>query len=492
MAGSEHPPGGDGGAGAARGRRPSARVLSAAVAALVVVVGGGYLAAHLGRSGHADTTPLKIAGTAEPPVLAVPAPGPSGSGGGTGTSYVARGALPKGPSSAHVYREGPAVTAGQVAALAHALGVRGTPRVVDGSWQVGAGSGRQLRVARQAPGSWTYLRVPAAPGAGGCTAATPCPMRPDGAAAPSGGVVGPASEATALKAAAPVLEAAGEADAKVDASRLLGGVRLVNADPVVGGLPTYGWETALQIGTDGSVAGGSGLLSAPGRGASYPVIGAADALKALNASGGTAGCAPPGPRTGPVTGAEPAHTASCGPVGPPRRVPVDRAVFGLSAQTVDGGKALVPSWLFTAHPAGAAPYTVARPALPSRYLASVPPRHGMRPAAPAPAAPSTPPGAAASGTRPSATPGRGVAPDVMSYAAQGRDLRVTFWGGVCGSYGLRADESGSAVRVEVEKPKPTGSACVAMAKEFHETVRLDRPLGDRRVVDASGDAVPRS
>jgi hypothetical protein len=69
---------------------------------------------------------------------------------------------------------------------------------------------------------------------------------------------------------------------------------------------------------------------------------------------------------------------------------------------------------------------------------------------------------------------------------------VNFWGGVCGTYGIRADESASQVRVLLEPPAPQpGKACPALAKELTKTVTLHRPVGDRDVVNgATGATVP--
>lgn len=45
------------------------------------------------------------------------------------------------------------------------------------------------------------------------------------------------TETAAKKAAVPVLKALGQDDAKLDASELMGAVRVVNADPKVGACP---------------------------------------------------------------------------------------------------------------------------------------------------------------------------------------------------------------------------------------------------------------
>ena len=180
--------------------------------------------------------------------------------------------------------------------LAKALGVEGKPLSEGGSWRVGSagdGSGPLLRVNTDAPGAWTFSRF--APGTDNCRKADVCV---------SGSADGgePVSEAVARQAAAPVLKALGQDDTKLDAKQLMGAVRVVNADPEVGGLPTYGWTTGLQVGAEGNVVGGSGMLKAPAKSDTYPVVGADEALDLLNEAGGSpdggggiAGCADPVP-----------------------------------------------------------------------------------------------------------------------------------------------------------------------------------------------------
>src|SRR5690606_37906230 len=137
------------------------------------------------------------------------------------------------------------------------------------------GSGPTLRVDRAAPGSWTFSRN--TPGTDNCKGAT---------CKPSGGDGPVVSEAAARKAAAPVLKAAGQDDAKLDASRITGGKRVVNADPEVGGLPTYGWTTGVVVGASGEVVGANGRLAEPLKGDVYPTVSARKALDLMNAAPG--------------------------------------------------------------------------------------------------------------------------------------------------------------------------------------------------------------
>ncbi|CAM5232177.1 Large membrane protein OS=Streptomyces alboniger OX=132473 GN=CP975_09495 PE=4 SV=1 [Streptomyces alboniger] len=371
------------------------------------------------------------------------------------------------------------VTRAEVAALAEALGVSGTPTLRDGAWKVTPdkdGSGPSLQVNKQAPGTWTYTGH----GTGGtddCPKGKPCSAT---SAAPDGELGDAVGERAAKDAAAPVLKALGQDDAKLDARQLMGAVRVVNADPKVDGLPTYGWSTGIQVGSDGEVVGGSGRLKAPVKGAEYPVIGAAETLDRLNSKGGSggggiAGCATPVPHADDSTKTEGGGTkqAPCTPSPtPPKPQPiaVSGATFGLAAHFVDGRQALVPSWLFEVKPEGAEEsFTVTHPAVAPKYLTS-PTRAG------------TP--------EPTGKPERGDgAARIESYRADGTSLTVNFWGGACSEYSASASEDGDRVRVTVSEQQQEGKVCVMMAKEMRDTVTLDEPLGDREVVDTAGGKV---
>ncbi|KQX53303.1 MULTISPECIES: hypothetical protein [unclassified Streptomyces] len=488
-------------------------VLAASVAAGVLLAGGGgvYLAATAsgddtgpaGRAADAAGPPpqLRLGGGGTDPGGGATtrggpgiAPGePDPGGGPNGTVYTAKGPLPQGPSSAAVHRPEGLVTSAEVTRLADALGVSGRPALVGDVWTIRPeqdGSGPRLDVAKRAPGNWTYSWYDGGPVGDTCLKGKACPPPGEPSKSSPGGT--PLSEAAAKAAAAPVLKALGQDDAKVDASRVVNGsVRVVNADPVVGGLPTHGWSTGLHIGRDGKPVSGSGMLKAPVEGAVYPVVGASKALAALNeeskGSGpiGADGCLGKPPSSpGDVIGngrvegeGKPEPGGPCRTVvdrAQPERVAVTGAVFGLAARDVEGERLLVPSWLFTADPDDGAPYTVAETAVATEYLAP-----------PAKPAPTPPPGE--DGTAP--------ARQVESYRAEdgGRKLAVTFWGGVCSTYEVTAEERPERVAVRItESPVDPDRVCVMIAKEFTRTVTLQVPLGSRPVVDAaSGEAVPR-
>ncbi|KUL37812.1 hypothetical protein ADL22_20735 [Streptomyces sp. NRRL F-4489] len=471
-----------------RGRRTP--LVAASVAAAVLLAGGGaayWAASASGGSGG----PAGAAGDGPPPLvldsasIAVGEPAPNGG------HYRIAGALPEGPRSAPVYRPAGEVGRAAVERLAKALDVAGTARPDGAWWTVGGpgpdGRGATLRVGRTGAGSWTFSRYgggdgvkcPLAGERPGCPSYRGGADGPDGAGGDGGG--GPLPEAAARRAAAPVLAALGQPGARLDAHQAYGAVRVVTADPVIGGLPTYGWQSRLQIGADGQVVGGSGELAAPVKGAEYPVRDARATLAGLNSGGGArtpAGCptVPTFQHKDSKT-PHPGGIAPCEPA-PDGRHPADEvtgAVFGLAARYAQGGTVLVPSWLYTVRAAGAgqAPGStsvVAGTAVDPRYL------RGPGPAGPRPSEP----GATA------------MALSGYTVSGDGRTLTVHFWGGVCSTYEASARESAGAVRVTVTgKEKHPGQICVKIAKDFTKTVALAKPLDGRKVVDASsGAAVP--
>ncbi|MFJ3230216.1 hypothetical protein [Streptomyces sp. NPDC086787] len=485
----------DGSARSQAGWRRSGVIAAAVVAAVLVVGGGGtYLATAGDGGGGADAGAGGAGGGATPPPLPLDDSSASASSGGNGiapgepnpygVTYRADGKLPDGPGSAAVYRSTGEVGKEDVARLAKALGVDATPVTVGDSWQVGAGkdgSGPVLRVARQAPGSWTFSRY--SPGTDNCKKITTCHAQDPAAPAAT-----PVSVADAEKAAAPVLKALGQDDAKVDARQVMGAQRVVNADPVVDGLPTHGWTTGLTVGVGGELVGGSGQLTAPAKGASYPVLSADRALKLMNSAPrtdhrmGIGGCADPVPLKdrfeqpcGAGKSGTPGAPGTSAAAGNSPTVTIERAVFGLAAHSVGGRQALVPSWLFEVRGAqpGAAD-TVTYPAVDPKYLTSASAPETKSPTSPTSPKPPKPRNAAATG-----------------YKADGENLTVTFSGGVCADYTASADEDSDRVTVTVtEKPWP-GKVCIMIAKQYERTVHLHGSLGSREVVGPDGQKIPK-
>ncbi|MGW7166293.1 hypothetical protein ACWGH3_13505 [Streptomyces sp. NPDC054884] len=473
---------GDG--GPAPGPRRRSPLLIASVAAAVLLVGGGgaYLTADAVSGSGGGSGPGSPSGDGSPSVLALDdhtagagasRSAPNGIAPGEpnpyGVTYQAGGTLPDGPGSAPVYWAKGEVTADEAARLAKALGVVGTP-VADGeAWRIGAGdsSGPALRVNRQAPGMWTFTRY--APGTDNCTAfSDKCAQSQSQTPATDE----PVSEAAAKKAAAPILKALGQDDAKVDASLTMGAQRMVNADPVVGGLPTYSWTTGISVNAQGEVVAGNGQLEAPAKGDVYPLVSAQEALDALNSAPGTGhrmgigGCASPVPLKERLE--SPCGTSTSAPKR--QTATVEDAVLGLAPHTSGGRQVLVPSWLFAVRAAGGADgYTVAQPAVEPAYLQSA--------------------------TTPTPTPrpsGSSATRDVRvdGYSAEGRELTVAFTGGVCADYKATATESKDEVRVTVTQTPWPDKVCIMIAKEYHQVVQLDEPLGARKVVGSDGAGVP--
>ncbi|MEU9110408.1 hypothetical protein AB0D04_01105 [Streptomyces sp. NPDC048483] len=484
-------------------RRPS-RFVIASMAAAVLLAGGGAAYWASSASGGGDT-PAGAAAKGDPPPLALDGYTGGGIAAGEpnpqGAHYKAVKQLPAGPGSAPVYRPKGQIGKAAVERLAKALDVTGKVRSEGTAWKVGGltrdARSPVLQVNKTGSGSWTYSQygtpggtncaLPASPkGDAGTASSRPgCPSYRGGGDASTeddGSGKGAVSAERAKKAVRPALKALGQENARLDASGLSGAVRIVTADPVLGGLPTYGWQSDLQVGSDGQVVGGSGQLAHPVKGADYPVLSADKTLDRLNSGDGRkpAACpsTPPGKKGGtPIAPCEPSPTKGQKPTE------VTGAVFGLAVQYVDGGQALVPSWLYTVRQPGAedgpdATSTVAHPAVNPKYLAHTPDRPSQTPGGP-PQKPSGKPGA--------------MALESYAVADGGKKLTLHFWGGVCSTYTVSAEESGTTVKTQVVgKDKKPHQVCVKIAKEFTRSVTLDKPLDGRKVIDAStGKSVPK-
>ncbi|MGW7379384.1 hypothetical protein [Streptomyces sp. NPDC054794] len=476
----------DGDGGERSGRRKSPLVAaSVAAAVLLVGIGGTYLAAHANGDSRGGTGSSAPGGDGTPPPLALDGVSEGGTEGIApgepnpyGVRYEVGGSLPDGPGSAAVYRAQGQVTQDEVARLAKALGIDGTPVAEGQTWRVGRdAAGPSLRVNKEAPGSWTFSRY--APGTDNCKGTLVCAQDP-GAPADD-----PVTVTAAKKAAAPILKALGQDDAKVDANQVMGAQRVVNADPVVGGLPTYGWTTGLTVDKQGEVIGGNGLLKSPAKSDTYPVLSARKTLDLMNAAPhtdhrmGIGGCASPVPMKDRLE--QPCGSSTTAPKQDTAAVTVEHAVFGLASHSVDGRQALVPSWLFEVRGTDArGTFTVTHPAIDPKYLVPA-------------SAPSTAPSAAPTspGDRPTATEAptaRNVKVD--GYTSDDRELTVSFTGGVCADYKASAEESADEVTVRVTETPWPDKVCVLIAKQYAQTVRLDQPLGTRKVVGTDGSAVP--
>ncbi|MYY09038.1 hypothetical protein GT204_09025 [Streptomyces sp. SID4919] len=474
-------PGGTDRGAAPRGAwRRSPVVVSVTAAVLLAGGGGTYLAVAASGDAQRDRGEGVTApgDDAAPPPLALD--GPGGDTGGEpgiapgepdpgGPLYRARGELPRGPGTAAVHRPDAEVTAGEVRRLAEALGVPGTPRLSGETWRVGTpkdGSGPSLQAARDGGGTWTFQRYAAGPD--GCGTTATCA---DGGADRTSVDTAPIGERAAKSAAAPVLKALGQDDAKLDARQVMGSARVVNAAPRVGGLPTFGWSTGVQVGPTGEVVRASGHLGEPRAGDRYPVISARKALELLNQQGGgrvgIGGCADPVPH-------QDDPSVACGDGGAAKaREPltVTGAEFGLAVRLADSRPALVPSWLFEVRPKGAGePYTVTYPAVDPRHLAD--------------------PGKSGGEEKPDGARTT-VDKEVAWYETRkdGRELVLHALAGMCGGVTASAEPRGDTVVVRVTEAPDPERVCVYALKQHELTVTLAEPLGDRAVVDGKGRPV---
>ncbi|MFG1806518.1 hypothetical protein [Streptomyces sp. NPDC049040] len=505
-----------------RGRRLTVALVAAAV--LAAAGGGAYWAVSADGGGKpaathpgASTSLTAVAPEGEDPA----GPGAAAAGGG----YRLTGTLPAdGPASAPLYRPDGGADKAAVGRLATLLGLTGPVVADSGSWRVGSadGTGPALLVSQDAPGTWSYARNgQAAPGAGTFVppALPKVPPPSDGGAADQGstshratgsgtaadGGTAPVSGQRAEAVAAPVLDGLGLSGARVDATRTAGSTRTVTADPVVGGLPTHGWETGLEVGPDGRITGGHGRLSALAEGGSLPVITADQAYRNLSSArvmqpDHRMSCQVPMPDQGRTQAGGNAAGPTVSPTYPgqdktlPHSVPcvaphvpptdITGAEFGLATQFAAGGQALVPAWLFTAVPeGGTAGSVIAQQAVDPADLPGGR-DGGNAPGGPSPASPATPPAPAGP---PSADGSHRSA--VSGYRLHGSSLTLTFWGGVCETYRGSAMETADQVRVTViGTVKDPGAACPAISKSQTTTVALDGPLAGRTVVDAVSGA----
>lgn len=187
------------------------------------------------------------------------------------------------------------------------------------------------------PGS-ACVQVCPEPGPGGSTEPVPLPEPEPPADLPT------AEEAEVI--ARSTLAAAG-IDLHGTRTRMDDGfsVWVLVADPVVGGLPTFGMTTSVGVGADGLIEFASGWLGDPERGDAYDLVGVDAALDRLAEASGWVSHAP-GPR---------ADCPDCDGAAPPAPVRLDAIEVGLQLVPAYGAEEawLVPSYLFGIADAGA-------------------------------------------------------------------------------------------------------------------------------------------
>jgi hypothetical protein len=449
--------------------------LAAGAAVLALVVGTTYL---LRDGGSAP-------GSADLPLLRIGAGTSAADSASTKDRVIVSATLPAGPNSSRVYRFGSALP--DPARLADALDL--APSQVRTGQAVTTDQGTVLRVGTGRGAPWQFARAGAyvcldqlvGEGSDGSVSSTCAAPPPSSKSAP----VDPPSDADAIDAARPVLAAVGldADDATVEPASSFGTAiasRTVRVDPAVDGAPTSGFATSVTADASGVVAA-SGWLAPAQPSDSYPVIGARDAVDRLAAMPvPLMACAetvpiPPGP--------------ACG--GP---LEVIGASFGRSLQWEGSGdKALlVPSWLFDIK---GATEPIAIVAVDPAFLEDPLPADpgGGSSGSGGTAVPGSPgtagPGAPATPVAPAVEPSPTSRFESVAAADGDAALRVTFYGGVdsCYTYDVVAKESVDEVALELVE-KRTADICIDMAQQYERVVKLARPLGDRRVVDAVTDS----
>lgn len=412
-------------------------------------------------------------------------------------SYALTGDAGKAPDEAPVYRT-TKVEESTVAKLASALGMKAKPVKQGETWVVSEGrdgTGPALRVsgtAKGQQGQWSFSRH--SPGASAKCGKLPQPDKPprcpsfeggvgtgpdtpvssddvptrDGAAGERAGGQDPVSEREAKRTAGPVLRVLGLEQAELDASATTGALRTVKAQPALDGLAVQGWDTRLTVGAGGDLVRGNGALAPLAKGATYPVLGAQETLKELNKH-------------------RPIHTeihcvkepCEGGKKSGPTKV--SRASFILAAHTSQGKRVLVPSWSFEL----GGDKSVSYPALAPRHLE----KDTGKPSDGSGSSGDSRPGGGSSGSVDPSKPAKPAPPgnSVESYGASDRTLTVHFWGGVCSDYSVKAKETAERVRITIEeKEHEPGAPCIKIAKAMSDKVTLDKPVGERTVVDEDG------
>jgi hypothetical protein len=451
----------------------------------------------------------------------------AGSSPTSGSGYTLTGTLPAGqPDDAPAYTlpKGPA-DADVVAALARALHA-GTP-VRDGDgWRAGG-----LFVSGDAGQSWWWapcaadtvvrsgeqvacaspgIAVPApspvdgggsAPNAGtadgsvGSGAATPesspgavsgsggtgtgtaiaPPPAPDASPVPE---PSPMSEDAVRAAVQPLFDALGLdlSKARVEGWPYGGSATLTRT---VGGLEAYGLQTSVQVDRDGTVQSAGGFLGVPDKGDSYPLVTAQAAYDDLPPMVTTMLC--------PVS----PDGKGCGSPAPTE---ITGARLGLMMQPLASGEqALVPAWLFEVK-GWTEPLAVV--AVQAKYLAT------DEPTDPATVKPDPSGGIVPPAPPPGTEPDPGATRSAFGFDKASRgtstDEVVVTYGDSSScphenvTHVAKEDSTTVYVGLQADAQDP-GTACTDDYRIMNVVVKLQAPLGDRKVVDVStGKAVPLS
>jgi hypothetical protein len=277
---------------------------------------------------------------------------------------------------------------------------------------------------------------------------------------------GPTADVNAArKAAKLILDDLGLSDADLSVEGA-GEHAFVQAAPRVGGLPTWGYSTQLEVDAEGKAVGGSGYLARATEGASYPLVTAAAAFDNL----------PEQPRTMMLCPAN----ADC-----PQPVPakVTGAELGLMLTALaDEEAALLPAWLFTVE---GWPMPLAQPAIEPRFLSLPTPEPvQVDPGLVDPGRPAEPPQPVdPTGSRSS------FAFDSAFPSADAPNVLIVQYGdsGSCPHTNVSpvVKESADTIVVTLEADAMGKKICTDDYRQQLVTLKLTSPLADRKVIDGS-------
>jgi hypothetical protein len=396
------------------------------------------------------------------------------------------GTLPDGPDEAraHPLPHG-AAHQDAVRRLASVLGVEGEPKRVEHAWQAGS-----LRVEDAAGNPWSMsagcgpdVPVSSDGATSGCAsgsgvavpgsvsapapALSPCPdnarcAKPGWAPAPP--PAGPSPDVAAVRRTAKaVLDKLGLSDADV-AVQPTGEPTWVQAEPRVDGMRTIGYATQLQIDAEQTVVAGYGFLGLPIDGASYPIVSAKTAFKAL-----------PGlPRPMFLCPAN----ADCPQPAPVR---VTGAELGLSLTPLaDDEAALLPTWLFTTENW---PTFLPQLAIEPRFLDLPKPvtiDPGIKPVPPVPGPNVDPGGAHPAFSIDTAYPSDDPNAVIVQYGESSSCPRTNV------THDVKESADGITVFLAADA-FPPDQVCTDDYRQQLITLTLQAPLGDRTVIDGSRD-----
>ena len=453
------------------------RLVAGGVAlALVAAIVGLAVVAGRDSGGGPAVLPVLGTGGAGGATESMAADGDADRRFGGGVEYRVAGKLPGLDGEADAWRV-PAteLTTARVAELAGILGVEGAPRRTEFGWSVGSET-RRLDVQDVAGNPWSLYEAMPEP----AVAEAEARRAEAEARRAEETTVFPAPDADcAADACDQPMEAQRPADlpsrdeAERIGRRLLAelGVDLdqaavrvddavtmwaVNADPVVGGLPTIGLSTSVSIGSDGVITYANGWLGEFTRGDRYPLIGTAAGLEKLNSEQMSVLLVDPAPGADGTQDVEPFVIEITG-------VRLGLQLFSTFERGADGH--LVPSYLFSTADGGELPVI----AIGEEYLAETPqhaeddPGTEVEPA-PEPDAPDEP----ASGQCTSAD-GEGIAATVCATDGRvGEPLVVTVT-----AKGTMRDDCGSPV-VEFGDAEGTAVCSIGCESLPPEPIELER------------------